>query len=368
MKNITYKDFMEMLGVQKGCSKDDLEDAYYKLLFKNDPSRLGASATAEERRACAERYAEIAELYSKYRNEILNPKFNDEESPQERNAQHKNYTDSGDNSYSQDTPKNNEQSSRDSEQNSGMFAHVASVAADVVGTKRSDGTFDKKETAAKVGGVAAVLAGIFAAGKASASKGSGSAATGGMRKRGCFFRIGGCAVSIAVFLFLLAFASSIVSGGGSSSETEDTPNDFSYQDITFDETAWYRDGSNVYATVAITNKNPTRSLVGAEIQADFYDVDGNRCYSGSFNCGYLLPGQSGYACEIFSISTLDEIDRVDCYIEEGDSTWLISDYDGYTQPLDASESTIIAKTAQKAIYDNTNATVNIELKNPNDEV
>ena len=375
MENITREQYEAMLGVKHGCTMEELENAYYQLLNSNDPAALPPTATVEARREQARKYAAIVELQNQYRDEIvsetkINPADNwsvptYDEVMAQVDAEATGVA-TGANSVDAYAYSDQRGKGGHADVNGGVLANIASKVADLVGTKKPDDTYSKAETATKVGGAAAVAAGIYAAGKAAASNGVGGTGGGG-QKRGCMSRVGGAVATVIVVILVLVFAFNMSSGGGNSNDSQnEVPSGVSYQDIAFDETTWYRDGSQVYATVAITNENPTRSLVGAEIQADFYDVNGDKCYSGSFGCGYLLPGQTGYACEVFDVGTFEEIDRVDCYVEEGDSTWLASDYDGYTKPLDASASTVEAKTTQDSFYDNTNTTVNIKLSNPND--
>ena len=329
MKNLNKKQCLEIFGLSEDYTLEELEAAYNAQLRENDPSWLPAHADADDRRALATRYSDTVAAYSILRGEIT------------------------ENDRPGVTPVESD----------GNTADTADAA------KKNDADDGKgMSTAKKAVAVGAGLVGAYAIGKAAGASGAGPiegvAKAGGTVVR----KASGCLFSLLVLGLVLAFvlphAASMVSGGSSDDATDaDAP--YAYTDITVDDSAWYRNGSTVYVTVELTNGNADYSLVGATVTVDFYDADGNNFYTGKLDSGFLLPGQTGYAVEDFTIDTLREISRVDCYVSKGNTTWLTStDGSLISEPLEATGT--VSDHVATNILDGNDTDITVTVSNDND--
>lgn len=151
------------------------------------------------------------------------------------------------------------------------------------------------------------------------------------KKKTSKLKVGCCIVLAFLSLSVLGIGScvaSLFSGDGGTSEEPSTGDaGFSYTDITLDQVSYESGNNSVCVSAQITNNNDTYLLNKATITVAIYDSDGDRLLKDEIISDALLPGQTGFVTETFTVSLLDGLGNVEVYIEEGDTNWIIDGRD-----------------------------------------
>ena len=363
MKEMSRQECEKLLELSGEYSENALEEAYVGKLHECDPTMLPDGTPDATRRILAERYSDIVYAHGFLREEMIREG--------RIAAPAADAGDDAESARSEAPATDGADASRDIERSDasakpgflGKVADAVSAAtgANVLAPSPSDGKAEKLKKAAMVG---AGVAGAYMAGKAAAGAGSGIAEGAVKAGSGLIKKIAGAALSIAVILLLVTIVlPGACTGGGSADDGAGEEPRYAYTDVSLADVSWSRNGPAVYACVKATNDNQSVSLVGATVQAVFYDENGDECYSNDFELGYLLPGQSGYAYGEFMLSELTKVSRVDCFIEEGDTSWLSNDNGRYSQPLETTFK-LTDHVAEDA-FDRRTTDASVVVKNPN---